>query len=296
MAIERKLTAEQTEYFESLDVDPLIDPEVFEKHSHLVDKIRKGIKAKFFDNLEKILKKWSCEIPGNTHISLNLIDRSVDLKRFNTDYSKLCLTPVDDSFFNPELSEGTVHNLDSSSEIVKFEEIIHDLLTKSMGTILENVPEVPHTLPLLKVGYSHTKANLGILFSGGLDSTLLAALAARTFPKERKIDLYNISFLNSVDEVYTKCTFDRECSLNSFKDLEKLYPGRFNLILIDHVYDSIYKIRDMSHVNPEIKESILSKINSVLEDIGEKTLNIDELEQIYTLRTHEESIYEQMYP
>jgi hypothetical protein len=35
-------------------------------------------------------------------------------------------------------------------------------------------------------------------------------------------------------------TFDRECALNSYKDLEALFPGKFNLILVDQVYDDVY--------------------------------------------------------
>ena len=53
-----------------------------------------------------------------------------------------------------------------------------------MKNILENIPKIPFTPPVAPEGYTLTDANLGVLFSGGLDSTLLAGLAAALYPQD----------------------------------------------------------------------------------------------------------------
>lgn len=52
MKIGRELTPTQMKYFQEVNVDLLIDPEVFLKPKSLLDKIRNGVKEKFFENLE----------------------------------------------------------------------------------------------------------------------------------------------------------------------------------------------------------------------------------------------------
>lgn len=268
MAKDRELTLPQAKYFEDLEVDELIDPEVLTKHSQLVEKIRNGIKDKFFDNLKKILKKWSCEVPGNTFIKL----KSTKNGDFISSIGPLS-TKYDDLCYSQQEIIASSSELDSYES---FENKLTELLDSSLKNIIINLPEEPFTRPLLPDGYSYTESNLGILFSGGLDSTLLAALAAKNYPENRTIDLYNISFLNGEQEIWTKMTFDRECAINSYKNLEEVFPGRFNLILIDHVYDTIYSSRTMSEVTPDIKINLLNyKINPILATLGEKGVTLE---------------------
>jgi len=69
---------------------------------------------------------------------------------------------------------------------------------------------------------------LGILFSGGLDSTVLAALAGDS---QYQIDLINIAFDSSAP--------DRQTALLSFGELEHRFPGVFRLILVDIQEDEV---------------------------------------------------------
>lgn len=58
-----------------------------------------------------------------------------------------------------------------------------------------------------------------ILFSGGVDSTLIAALAHQAIPEHETIDLASICFNNGQSP-------DRETSLDALKELESVFPKR----------------------------------------------------------------------
>lgn len=67
---------------------------------------------------------------------------------------------------------------------------------------------------------------VGLLFSGGLDSTVLAALAAEALPQGATIELLNVAF--------DRAAPDRLTALCSFSDLlERFGPDRFRLVLAD---------------------------------------------------------------
>lgn len=79
----------------------------------------------------------------------------------------------------------------------------------------------------------HSK--VGILFSGGIDCTILALLADRYIHPDDDIDLINVSFEKvkriaaqpvcaSAEEIY--CTPDRQSARESLKELHNLCPRR----------------------------------------------------------------------
>lgn len=98
----------------------------------------------------------------------------------------------------------------------------------------------------------HSK--IGILFSGGLDSTILAALADEFVPHDEPIDLLNVAFerekkgdLNekqsrkmkqldlSQDEEDKYLVPDRITGKRASDDLKKLYPNRqWNFVQVNH--------------------------------------------------------------
>jgi NH3-dependent NAD+ synthetase len=63
---------------------------------------------------------------------------------------------------------------------------------------------------------------LGILFSGGLDSTIIAYLADKFVPKEEPIDLLNVAF----DQNESFDVPDRKTGLLSSEELRTLCPDR----------------------------------------------------------------------
>lgn len=114
--------------------------------------------------------------------------------------------------------------LNSESASVKQ---LHDHLISSLQPRALGIPLPP----------SATKedARVAVLFSGGLDCTVLARLASDLVPAEQPIDLLNVAFENpriaaqnpslSQDELYELCP-DRVTGRKSFAELVTACPGR----------------------------------------------------------------------
>ncbi|XP_052005036.1 asparagine synthetase domain-containing protein 1 [Xyrauchen texanus] len=60
------------------------------------------------------------------------------------------------------------------------------------------------------VPLNHTKADIAILFSGGIDSMILAALADRHIPADKPIDLLNVAFKMQVAKVPPKSSKNKD--------------------------------------------------------------------------------------
>ncbi|KAL9579317.1 MAG: hypothetical protein Q9212_005178 [Teloschistes hypoglaucus] len=91
-------------------------------------------------------------------------------------------------------------------------------------------------------------ANIAILFSGGLDCTLLARITHEILPKEQDIDLLNVAFENprvhgsanvanvAAASPYMRCP-DRLTGLSSHAELQRTCPGRnWKFVSIDIPY------------------------------------------------------------
>lgn len=66
---------------------------------------------------------------------------------------------------------------------------------------------------------------VGVLFSGGLDYTILALLAHKYLPEAQQIDLINVAFRKN-----DKSTFDvpdRLTGRQSYEELQKMCPSRY---------------------------------------------------------------------
>lgn len=78
---------------------------------------------------------------------------------------------------------------------------------------------------------------IGILFSGGLDSTIIAALLAQILPEKASIYLLNLAFISDAP--------DRLTALISYQELRTSHPNRdFKLVLIDVTQEEINDCRD----------------------------------------------------
>lgn len=90
------------------------------------------------------------------------------------------------------------------------------------------VNPVHFSVALRKSVYSRTigAQDIGILFSGGLDCSVLAALTSETLALQSKIFLLNVAFSQSAP--------DRATAVSSYEELKSLHPNReFVLVLID---------------------------------------------------------------
>ena len=119
----------------------------------------------------------------------------------------------------------------SVDEINRILDSLQKSLEQSVGKRLSTV------FPLREAS-----ANYGILFSGGIDCTLLAAFCAEISKRNSlhpKIDLLNVSFSNLRAGTDPSQTPDRKLARKSWKHLRKAYPFvKFNLVEIDVPYET----------------------------------------------------------
>ena len=142
-----------------------------------------------------------------------------------------------------------------------------NLLTTSLLTRVQNIPSLP---------LGTTSARIAILFSGGLDCTLIARLCHDILPKSFEIDLLNVAFENPrvmkaasrnaaqsstvCGTTYSTCP-DRITGLSSHTELLKVCPGRiWRFISIDVAYHEYLAHRPdvLSLIHPHNTEMDLS--------------------------------------
>lgn len=96
-------------------------------------------------------------------------------------------------------------------------------------------------------------ASTAILFSGGLDSTVIALFADRYVPKHLPIDLLNVAFHSDAP--------DRETGIVAWKELKKLAPKRkWNFVSIHISKEELEKVRE-KHIR-----YLAKPLNTVLDD------------------------------
>ena len=99
-------------------------------------------------------------------------------------------------------------------------------------------------------------AKVGVLFSGGVDSAVLAALVDRVLPVEEEIDLINVSFLKS--NTSSSVAPDRETGIAC---LAQLNPNRrWNFVEIDTC------VTELSQVRQDRTEQLIYPLTTVMDD------------------------------
>jgi len=92
--------------------------------------------------------------------------------------------------------------------------------------------------------YTRKEASVAILFSGGVDSVVLAALSHYHVPIDEPIDLINVAFAAKKLPNSSKCPFestpDRQAALLSFQEMKQRWPNReWRLIGVDTNYSEV---------------------------------------------------------
>ncbi|PWY95104.1 asparagine synthase related protein [Aspergillus sclerotioniger CBS 115572] len=126
---------------------------------------------------------------------------------------------------------------------------LEEKLRQSLALRIQNVREPPTTS--LK-----SNVKVAVLFSGGLDCTLLARLSHEILPEDEVIDLLNVAFENprvaaaaagkgeAAGSVYENCP-DRITGRAAFAELQKVCPGRnWRFVAIDIPYVETVAHRD----------------------------------------------------
>ncbi|OTA91298.1 hypothetical protein M434DRAFT_389027 [Hypoxylon sp. CO27-5] len=155
------------------------------------------------------------------------------------------------------------HKLDFNSSSV---EMLRHSLCESLKLRVLDIPEPPSPL-------SDADIRVAVLFSGGLDCTVLARLAHDLVPTDQGIDLINVAFenprqasinktlphLNAAD-VYEACP-DRMTGRKAFAELKSACPGRcWRFIAVNVPFEEAmsHKSRIVSLLYPHNTEMDLS--------------------------------------
>lgn len=121
-------------------------------------------------------------------------------------------------------------------------------LRQSLELRIKNVPDQ---------GQGQDATKVAVLFSGGLDCTLLARLSHEILPSNETIDLLNVAFENprvaaaaarsketSTESVYESCP-DRVTGRSAFAELQRVCPDRkWRLVAVDVPYTETISHRD----------------------------------------------------
>ncbi|KAL8693308.1 MAG: hypothetical protein Q9224_003777 [Gallowayella concinna] len=137
-------------------------------------------------------------------------------------------------------------------------------LRHSLATRILNIPPPPSDTTI--------RAHVAIMFSGGLDCTLIARVAHDLLPEEQEIDLLNVAFENPrvlkaasaaqnlpVD-AYSLCP-DRLTGITSYAELQRVCPGRkWRFVSVDVPYSETTSHRPqiISLIHPHHTEMDLS--------------------------------------
>lgn len=129
--------------------------------------------------------------------------------------------------FNNELPPPE-HKLDFNSPSLQ---VLRHQLVESLKPRLLDVPRPPNAT-------SDIDVRIAILFSGGLDCTILARLAHDLVPVTQGLDLINVAFENprqvalaakqpelSASDIFEGCP-DRSTGRKAFSELQTACPGR----------------------------------------------------------------------
>ncbi|KAI0126040.1 asparagine synthase [Xylariales sp. AK1849] len=167
--------------------------------------------------------------------------------------------------FNTTVPEGG-EMLDFATPSVN---LIRDCLTESLKLRILNIPEPPTTPD----PQSDIDIRIAVLFSGGLDCTILARLADEFLPTSQGIDLVNVAFQNARDVAshpegadakaslaYEACP-DRVTGRKAFAELRAACPSRywrFIAINVPYAETMAHRSRVVSLIYPHNTEMDLS--------------------------------------
>jgi asparagine synthetase B (glutamine-hydrolysing) len=147
---------------------------------------------------------------------------------------KVCLIPI----HLVEWSRSSPHFVGVSSQTLQLDKLAlpitnEHLLSRAALLLLNRLSEAVRVCvtnierpPMATL--EPTTSTVSILFSGGLDSMMLAALAHRHLPLEQSIDLLNVCFSPNRDSP------DRAAAISGMSELKVACPGRhWNLVLVN---------------------------------------------------------------
>ncbi|KAL4493116.1 hypothetical protein ABPG72_003201 [Tetrahymena utriculariae] len=285
-------------------VEEVVDKKIEDSSASSEAKLQKDVRYNMKDPEQKLLflekkylhdyfvakeKEW-IEVPQNTLIAIDMNDTNkfiwdsylINDKLYNIKYN-----------WGPETTPITV----APQETIK---VVLNALRQSVQDHIQNIIEFKNYFKQLNeipsqklfekdesdqpILYSKTQFNydanqtnskVSVLFSGGLDSTLLTLFLDQLLPLNESIDLLNLSFKSDAS--------DRLTALDALEELQIINPNRkYNLILIDKT------VEDLSSNEKSLLKLIYPRITHMdfnialvlhLATKGQGYLHIDTLEK-----------------
>ena len=141
-------------------------------------------------------------------------------------YSKVIL----EEFQHPVEDKDVFSQLLTQPVILNYVERLDDVLREAVLTRVRHQPDVCKDC-VMKTSQECPHAAVGVLFSGGLDSCVLACLTAALIPQEKPLHLYNVAFQQSNGEYDVP---DRLTGIQAYNEIRLLYPEKnISLILVN---------------------------------------------------------------
>ena len=158
------------------------------------------------------------------------------------------LVEHDASYANQLKDEGI------SESVVKASETFHVLLDRAVRRRVVNAP-MPEAAP--GTDCDAGAASVGVLFSGGIDSVVLAAMCNDHVPPEQSIDLINVAFTS--EKIKISSSPDRAAALLSFEEMKAAWPDRrWRFIAVDVPYSEVLE-------NEERVCNLISPLDSTMD-------------------------------
>ena len=116
---------------------------------------------------------------------------------------------------------------------VSYPDVVERLRIALLNSLRLRTQHVRDAVPCEATDEESSRSKIAILFSGGLDCTILARLCHDILPQNEAIDLLNVAFenprihgdLDADESPYEKCP-DRITGRSSYAELTTVCPGR----------------------------------------------------------------------
>ncbi|XP_074599420.1 asparagine synthetase domain-containing protein 1 [Brevipalpus obovatus] len=203
-------------------------------------------------------KLWT-EVPAQGFYSLNLDSESSGFREIKCsrwskslsgtviDLDSLLISPIKNEF-NDSIPNALQVFIDTPQSLLKsFQAILEEAIRKRCDLFSLRCDDC------IKSESTCNHSSVGILFSGGLDSTVLAILSDKFIPNCQSIDLLNVAFSENAP--------DRETGLIALEELQVLCPKRkWNFVAINISKAELEEARD-THIKYLVKP-----LETVLDD------------------------------
>ncbi|NXW28444.1 ASND1 protein, partial [Phaetusa simplex] len=224
--------------------------------------------------------KYSCTEVAVEEIFINVLDQvSKDLPnhiRLMMNESKLCLrAPV--MPLNKTISEASCERLDSNiSNIIhtvsvetlqgflaeehkkklvcQFIDVLNEAVKRRVLSLFREQDQKTREVPSM----SNRKAHVAVLFSGGIDSMVIAALADKHVPLEEPIDLLNVAFMikeqakqkGNTKKHSQEVQLDLLCPQESCKDLDAKVGAHLSCFDVPDRITGRAGLKELEAINP----------------------------------------------